>query len=87
MGLTPFVAASEEKFDAQRHQSVDDQNKPSEGALIEETLANGYTFQGTLVRPALVRLRNGNGHEVLTESKTETAPVGQKPVEDELPLA
>jgi len=87
VGLTPFVAASEEKFDAQRHQSVDDQNKPSEGALIEETLANGYTFQGTLVRPALVRLRNGNGQEALTETQTETAPDAQKPVEDELPLA
>lgn len=86
VGLMPFVAASDDKFDEQRHQSVDDKNKPTEGAVIEETLANGYTFQGALVRPALVRLRNGN--EALPEAKTETAtqPV-QKPAENELPLA
>ena len=88
VGLTPFVAASSDKFDEQRHQCVDAQNKPADGAVVEETVANGYTFQGALVRPALVRLRNGNGHEALSENNTETAaqPV-QKPVEDELPLA
>jgi molecular chaperone GrpE (heat shock protein) len=84
VGLTPFVAASSDKFDEQRHQSVDAQNKPTDGAVIEETVANGYTFQGALVRPALVRLRNGDGHQALSESNTETA---QKAAEDELPLA
>ena len=28
---------------------------------IAETIAAGYTFQGRLLRPALVTLRNGNG--------------------------
>ena len=28
---------------------------------VEETIAAGYTFQGRLLRPALVKLRNGNG--------------------------
>ena len=88
VGLTPFVAASDDKFDGQRHQCVDAQNKPSEDAVIEETVANGYTFQGALVRPALVRLRNGNGHQALADTHTETAgQPAQKRVEDELPLA
>ena len=88
VGLTPFVAAAEDKFDAQRHQTVDGQKDVIEGAAIEETVANGYTFQGALVRPALVRLRNGNGHAVVAETKTETAVQSvQKPAEDELPLA
>ena len=87
VGLTPFVAGSSDKFDAQKHQVVDGQKEPVEDSLIEETLANGYTFQGALVRPALVRLQNGNGHQPLPEAPVETAaqPV-QTPAEDELPL-
>jgi molecular chaperone GrpE (heat shock protein) len=87
VGLTPFAAAANDKFDAQRHQTVDGQKEVVENAMIEETVANGYTFQGSLVRPALVRLRNGNQQSTLPETQTETAaqPVS-KPAEDELPL-
>ena len=38
--------------------------KPAEGARVGETVAAGYTFQGRLVRPVLVRLigeKEGNG--------------------------
>jgi len=92
VGLNPFVAIAEEKFDTQKHQVVDGQTKPTEGASVDETLANGYTFQGRLLRPAVVRLRNGNGNgngeqpalpETRIEPKTETAT---QPAEDELPL-
>jgi hypothetical protein len=53
---------------------------------VDETLANGYTFQGRLIRQAIVRLRNGNGnggHPVAPQASTETAT---QPAEDELPL-
>jgi len=60
VGLTPFVAAHDEAFDRQRHQIIDGQAHPEDGATIAETIAAGYTFQGKLVRPALVRLRNGD---------------------------
>jgi molecular chaperone GrpE (heat shock protein) len=84
VGLTPFVATTEEKFDAQRHQLVDGQAQPVDGAAVDETLANGYTFQGRLIRPAVVRLRNGNGdHPTVPRGDTETAT---QPAEDELPL-
>jgi molecular chaperone GrpE (heat shock protein) len=88
VGLTPFVAAANEKFDAQKHQSVDGQNQPAADALIGETVANGYTFQGGLLRPVLVRLQNGKeDHQPLPEAGTETATQHmQKPAEDELPL-
>jgi molecular chaperone GrpE (heat shock protein) len=62
VGLAPFTAGTDELFDAQRHQLIDGEPKPQDGAAISETIAAGYTFQGKLVRPALVRLRNGNGH-------------------------
>ncbi len=60
VGLAPFVASDNEPFDGQRHQVPDAQSQPQAGVTIAETIAAGYTFQGRLVRPALVRLRNGD---------------------------
>jgi molecular chaperone GrpE (heat shock protein) len=64
IGLTPFVAGASEPFDAQRHQLFEGQQPPSDGAKIAETVATGYTFQGRLLRAALVRLEGtqANGH-------------------------
>jgi molecular chaperone GrpE (heat shock protein) len=95
VGLTPFLAARDEKFDSQKHQVIDGQTKAGDDASIDETVATGYTFQGKLLRPALVRLRNGNGDApALPETKTETvaqpetvAPPAEKPAENELPLS
>ena len=63
VGLTPFIANEAEPFDAQRHQLLEEGAKPPADAVVEETVATGYTFQGRLLRPALVRLR-GNGATV-----------------------
>jgi len=57
VGLTPFTAIEAEPFDAQRHQLVEEDAKAPAGAVVGETVAAGYTFQGRLLRPALVRLR------------------------------
>ena len=57
VGLTPFTANEAEPFDAQRHQLVEAGAKPPPDAVVAETIAAGYTFQGRSVRPALVRLR------------------------------
>jgi hypothetical protein len=43
-------------------------SKPSADAVVAETVGAGYTFQGKLLRPALVKLR-------------ETNPGGKKPKE------
>ena len=59
VGLTPFSAAPDEKFDAQKHRAHGVENPPLDAA-IAETLAPGMTFQGRLIRPALVRLHNAN---------------------------
>jgi molecular chaperone GrpE (heat shock protein) len=61
VGLAPFAAASSEPFDEQRHQLIEGASKPAGGGAVDETVAAGYTFQGRMLRPALVRLRNGNG--------------------------
>lgn len=57
VGLAPFGAAPDEKFDAERHRAHGVENPPADG-VISETLAPGMTFQGRLIRPALVRLQS-----------------------------
>jgi len=57
IGLASFAAEPNEPFDAERFQSADPKQKPFDGAVVAETVAAGYTFQGKLLRPALVRLQ------------------------------
>lgn len=75
VGLTPFNAAPEEKFDTQRHRAHGAENPPAE-AVVAETLAPGMTFQGRLVRSALVRLR-----DVKAPEKVEAAAPDQLSLE------
>jgi molecular chaperone GrpE (heat shock protein) len=57
IGLTPFAAEPGEAFDAARHQVADSKETSPTGAVVTETIGSGYTFQGKLLRPAIVRLR------------------------------
>lgn len=59
VGLAPFVPGPDEPFDPARHQLVDGGSSPESDAVVSETVAAGYTFQGKLLRPALVRLGSG----------------------------
>lgn len=56
VGLTPFAAEANEPFNAERHQVAGSDATPAAGALVGETVGAGYTYQGKLLRPALVRL-------------------------------
>lgn len=60
LGLTPFVAEPNEPFNAERHQVAGAKEAPPAGAVVAETIGPGYTFQGRPLRPALVRLCDGN---------------------------
>ncbi|HEV2453054.1 MAG TPA: nucleotide exchange factor GrpE [Verrucomicrobiae bacterium] len=81
LGLNGFTAQPNEPFDPTRHQLLDTKQKPAEGAVVSETLAAGYTFQGKLLRPALVRMREA------TPPQAETSPVENPPVEPISPPA
>ena len=76
LGLTPFAAEPNESFDAERHQVAGSKETPPAGAVVAETIGSGYTFQGRLLRPALVRLHDGN-------APAETQP--EKPASAALP--
>jgi molecular chaperone GrpE (heat shock protein) len=59
VGLVPFVAIPGEAYDSKVHQVADSNVAPAEEASVAETVATGYSFQGQLVRPALVTLQPG----------------------------
>jgi molecular chaperone GrpE (heat shock protein) len=89
IGLTPLVAEPDEKFNPERHQVAGSKEKPAEGAVIAETVGVGYTFQGKLLRPALVRLREGNPASEKSTLVAKSGPIEQLAHEnagDELPL-
>jgi molecular chaperone GrpE (heat shock protein) len=81
VGLAPFTADESEPFDPQRHQLMDGDPKATPDAVIAETLATGYTFQGRLLRPALVRLRNGKEVELTRAEPEELGEPSQLPLE------
>jgi molecular chaperone GrpE (heat shock protein) len=56
IGLAPMLALAEEPFDPKLHQ-LRENEAPGQNALVGETLAPGYSFQGQLVRRALVALQ------------------------------
>lgn len=78
VGLTAFQAAPAEPFDAQRHQLPDGEQPVGEG-LVSETLASGYTFQGRLLRPAVVRLSANGKEQVENERQTRLPLRGDSP--------
>ncbi len=56
IGLVPFVPEPNEPFNAEAHQTVDRQTAIPADTRIAQVVATGYTFQGQLLRRALVVL-------------------------------
>lgn len=56
VGLVPFHPTAGEPFDERSQQLEDPNFKPEEGSVVTDVLATGYTFQGQLLRKALVRV-------------------------------
>ena len=75
VGLTPFVAGRDEPFRSEVHRAHGVENPPAD-SRIEETLAPGLTFQGRLVRPALVSLQQSPTGEQAETEKTEASEAG-----------
>lgn len=73
LGLAPFVAEPDESFDPQRHQTADGNPPPAEAKAVE-TMATGYTFQGRIVRPALVSFEPAPGATAEPAPAAEPAP-------------
>ena len=80
VGLTPFEASAGETFDVEKHQVVDGQPKPSPEAIVGQTLAAGYSFQGELVRRSLVTIRST---EVEAPPNAPAAEIAEPPIPEE----
>ncbi len=71
VGLAPYLPSVNDIFDPALHQSADSQTMPVSNARISEVVASGYTYQGAMLRPALVSLQNQSGaiaNEISNES-------------------
>jgi molecular chaperone GrpE (heat shock protein) len=79
IGLAPYSAEPGEPFDPPKHQDVDGKAQAVDGGVVAETVASGFSFQGKLLRPALVRVKAPG-----TEPEEAPEPVEDKPAE--LPL-
>ena len=69
VGLVPVLAATGEPFDEKKHQLAEGQTAVA-GATVLEVVATGYSFQGKLIRHALVQLQG----EAKPAAPTEAAP-------------
>jgi len=78
VGLIPVLAEFNETFDSKRHQTSDG-TTPTEGAVVAEVLATGYSFQGRLLRPVVVRCED-------LKSPKKLAPEKPAAAQDQLPL-
>lgn len=56
IGLVSFAPAAGDGFEPGQHQTADGRKDIPEDAKIFETVATGYTFQGQMLRPALVMI-------------------------------
>lgn len=83
VGLLPFAPAPQETFDERVHQNADQNVKPGPGAVVGETVATGYTFQGALLRRALVRTTSPQAQEAVAPPAEETPEEEKHP---QLPL-
>ena len=84
LGLTPYVAEPDEPFNAERHQVASGQEKPADGWVVTETIATGYTFQGKILRPALVRVDQPKPKPAVTTNPIQLA--AEENAGDELAL-
>ena len=57
IGLVPFAPTANEPFDPARHRPADPQSDSSASGPVRDTIATGFTYQGRLIRPALVTLQ------------------------------
>jgi molecular chaperone GrpE (heat shock protein) len=74
IGVSPFAPAPSEPFNSQVHRLPDGEAAPQNGAKVADTIATGYTFQGQMIRPALVTLQGNGASKDIPEDEADQAP-------------
>jgi molecular chaperone GrpE (heat shock protein) len=79
IGLMPYVGKLSDPFDPNRHKWADGEIPPP-GSTVAETVASGYTYQGKIVRLALVRVQKDADFETQPELPGESDAPAPSPV-------
>ena len=82
-GVSQVEAPAGSPFDAERQRAHGVENPPAD-AIVAETLAPGFSYQGRPIRPVLVRLQTAAAFAPEPTTETSTATAGT--VEGQLPL-
>jgi molecular chaperone GrpE (heat shock protein) len=86
VGLAPFVPAADETFNPKLHQLADGTEPPTFESTIDQTIATGFTFQGRMVRPAIVVLRpQPSANELHSVPRHDAPSPNGKPAAKPLP--
>ena len=72
VGLLPLVPAINDAFDAQCHRLPEADAQAAPGAKIGNVIATGYTYQGRLLRPAMVELRAPAATDSSSDAEAES---------------
>jgi molecular chaperone GrpE (heat shock protein) len=79
IGLIPFLAAPGKPFDANNHRLVEEHSKATGDARVSETIASGYTYQGQLIRAALVSIQSSEPEsQIAAETASDLTERGSK---------
>lgn len=81
IGLVAFAPAAGDSFEPGQHQTADGRKDVPDDAKVFETVATGYTFQGQMLRPALVLLDPPKG-PLPAQPPVATAPPANEPAEE-----
>jgi molecular chaperone GrpE (heat shock protein) len=84
VGLVPFLPVVGDPFEERSQQLEEPNAKPEEGSVVSDILATGYTFQGQLLRKALVRVSKA-GESPTTEPAQEAVAPEPRPEPAETP--
>jgi molecular chaperone GrpE (heat shock protein) len=86
VGLAPFAPAPDETFNPKLHQLADDSEPPACESKIDQTIATGFTFQGRMVRPAIVLVRpQVSANEPKSAARNDALSPNGKPAAKPLP--
>jgi molecular chaperone GrpE (heat shock protein) len=83
VGVTQLEAPAGSPFDAERQRAHGVENPPAD-AIVAETLAPGFSYQGRPIRPVLVRLQTAAAFT--PEPAPETSTPTTETAEGQLPL-
>jgi molecular chaperone GrpE (heat shock protein) len=83
VGLVPFVVVPNEVYDEKVHQLVDCDGNRFPNAKVAETIATGFTYQGQLLRRAVVALQSETSPDAAPRQQEGTEGVGRSFPSDE----